>query len=85
MKYRSEGFPENAEMVQTGIEVRRHNDPNLIKFNELWFDEVRTKSKRDQLSFNYVAWKLNFSYVMFDYAVLFSPKFFPIKMHKHGW
>lgn len=83
--YMKEGFPENFGMVQTGIEVRKHNDPDLISFNEKWFEEVRTKSKRDQLSFNYIVWKTDFKYIMFDYKVLFSPKFFPINMHKHGW
>jgi hypothetical protein len=84
--YRNEGFPENQGMVQTGIEIRKHNSEDLIKFNEAWFEEVRTRSKRDQLSFNYVCWKLGIpKYIMFSHSVLFNPKFFQIKQHNHGW
>jgi hypothetical protein len=36
-----------------------------VAFGEGWWDELSKKSKRDQLSFNYVAWKqqLQFRYV----------------------
>lgn len=85
-RYREEGFPKNRGMVQTGIQFRFHNTPELIQFNEAWFNEVKNGSKRDQLSFNYIAWKQKgFEYVKISHAVLFNSHLFPIKPHNHGW
>ena len=67
-KYKNEGFPEDVGLVESGVLFRRHNDDAIIKVMEEWYDEILHHSKRDQLSFNYVCWKNNFS---FDYADLF--------------
>lgn len=56
-KYKDEGFPENYGLVQSNIMVRWHNDEDCIKVMEVWADEVRKLSHRDQLSFNYALWK----------------------------
>jgi hypothetical protein len=34
----------------------------MKRFDEVWWDEISRHSRRDQLSFNYVAWKLGFEY-----------------------
>ena len=65
-EYEKEGFPRNYGLVQSNIIVRKHNDKNCIKLMECWFDELKNKSHRDQLSFNYVCWKnqdVNFEYL----------------------
>jgi len=59
-QYRKEGMPTNAGLVETGMQLRRHNDPELIRFQELLWHEMTTKTRRDQLSWTYCAWKLNF-------------------------
>ena len=56
-KYRLEEYPTHNGLVMTGCMVRSHNDPLVIKTMEMWWKEVKTHSCRDQLSFNYVAWK----------------------------
>lgn len=56
-RYRKEGFPKNNGLLQSNILLRKHNDKNCIKLMEDWFEEVKNGSHRDQLSFNYVAWK----------------------------
>lgn len=56
-EYEKEGFPRNYGLVQSNIIVRKHNDKDCIKLMECWFDELKNKSHRDQLSFNYVCWK----------------------------
>jgi len=61
-RYRREGCPP-LSTVWTGIIIRRHNDPEVIKFDELWWNEVCIGSVRDQISFPYVAWKLGVEYV----------------------
>jgi len=55
--YRRQGFPENAGLVETGVLIRKHNAPNIIKLMEAWWQELSTHSRRDQLSFPYAAWR----------------------------
>lgn len=58
-KYKSENYPSNNGMVQTGIMIRKHNELCCIEVMELWKDELVKHSHRDQLSFNYALWKTN--------------------------
>jgi len=57
-KYKTEGFPKNYGLFETGFLLRRNNEENS-KFNDLWWNEVNLGSGRDQLSQMYVSWKLN--------------------------
>ena len=58
-RYKKESVPTNYGLHRTGVLVRK-NVPIVQKFNELWWNEVFKNSKRDQLSFDYIRWKLNF-------------------------
>ena len=62
-QYREEGYPENNGLPEAGVLLRKHT-PEMQKFNELWWQEVLSHSKRDQLSFGYLARKhgLKFGY-----------------------
>ena len=55
--YRSEGFPKNHGLITSMVIGRRHKDPDTIKLNNLWWEQICTYSKRDQLSFDYSRWK----------------------------
>ena len=57
VQYKEEGFPKSYGLLETGILIRKHNDENIIRFNELWWDEINKGSRRDQLSIMYVLWK----------------------------
>ena len=61
-KYHSEGYPSNNGLINGGIILRKHNENDCIKVMENWWEEIKYNSKRDQLSFNYVAWKNNFNF-----------------------
>jgi len=80
--YKSIGYPSNNGQATTPIVVRNHNDVDVIKHNEDWWAEIKYYSKRDQLSFNYVAWKndFNFTYLEGDSR---SNKYF-MSMGKHS-
>lgn len=56
-RYRKDNYPTNNGLIESGILFRRHNNPKLVKVMEDWFAEIFKFSKRDQISFNYVAWK----------------------------
>ena len=87
-QYSKEGFPEDFGMLQSGILFRKHNQENIIDFQSQWWNEIVTKSKRDQLSFNYIKWKneglINHE-MLNSQQLLFDSRFFPIQQHKHGW
>ena len=59
-RFKQEGYPENNGLITAPILIRKHFDNEVTKVMEAWWNIVNTESKRDQLSFNYVAWKLNF-------------------------
>ena len=43
--------------------LRRHNEKDVIDTMEMWWEEIKYGSRRDQLSFNYCAWKSNLNFV----------------------
>ncbi len=55
-----EGYPKKNGLIKGGVLIRKHNDTKVIKVMEEWWHMVSSMSKRDQLSFNYVAWKNKF-------------------------
>lgn len=56
-RYRNEGYPDNNGLIVSGVMYRKHNSADVINCMEAWWDEIKYGSKRDQLSFNYAAWK----------------------------
>lgn len=61
-RYRAEGYPVHCGLIDGSILIRRHNDAEVRKVMEDWWQELKNESKRDQLSFNYVIWKNNAKY-----------------------
>lgn len=57
-KLRKEKFPKHQGLCETNVMFRRHDDPITSKVNALWWQCIERYSRRDQLSFNYVLWKL---------------------------
>ena len=55
--YQDEGYPSHNGLITGMVILRRHNEKDCIKVMEDWWTEIKYGSKRDQLSFNYVAWK----------------------------
>jgi len=60
-RYRAEGYPAYAGMVETSCVVRK-SSAAVTQFNNAWWQQIEAGSYRDQLSFNYVARKQNFLY-----------------------
>lgn len=61
-RYVNDNYPEQNGLITGGVILRRHNEKDCIKVMEDWWKEIRYGSKRDQLSFNYVAWKNKFKF-----------------------
>lgn len=56
-RYRCEGYPRHHGLYAGGLMARRHGRPPLNEMCELWFEEVKRGSRREQLSLNYALWK----------------------------
>ncbi len=49
-RLRAEGHPERAGLLNGGLIARRNRDPQVIRFNEIWWDLYSNGSERDQIS-----------------------------------
>jgi len=55
-KLQKAGYPRNNGLAETKVVVRR-NVEKVIKFNQCWFLQMAMGTVRDQVNFNYAAWK----------------------------
>lgn len=65
-RYRKEGFTGENELLEGGVLWKKHNSPEIVRLMEAWWREITDYSRRDQLSFNYCAWKENVFCDMID-------------------
>lgn len=64
-RYRTEGYPENNGLAETGITLRRHTDA-AKRHGEAWWAEIAGGSRRDQLSFDYCCARSGVRYATFS-------------------
>lgn len=81
-RYEKERYPENNGLISTGVILRRHKDPKIIETMDAWWNEVENFSKRDQMSFNYIAWKYNTPFSILDDYIR-DNKYFKWRIHDH--
>jgi len=55
--YLAEGMPRNWGLAETRVFIRR-NTPQIRALNEALWNEIKTRSVRDQIALPYVCWKL---------------------------
>lgn len=67
--YQRVGYPPNAGLIAGTMLLRRHNDRQVAQVMAAWFSEVLQHSYRDQMSFNYAAWKHAFEPRYFEGAL----------------
>ena len=56
-RYKAERYPKDNGLSATSVILRRHTEA-IRRFNGAWWLEILFGSLRDQLSFEYVRWKL---------------------------
>jgi hypothetical protein len=54
-RYRLEGMPDDGYLHAAGFILRRHTE-QVASFNEMWFDELRATSVRDQPALAHTLW-----------------------------
>lgn len=72
--YRADGYPEDNGLIEGCVILRRHSR-KIIRFNEMWYDIITRYSRRDQLSFNYVAHQLKMKVRYWPGNYSFNPHF----------
>jgi O-antigen biosynthesis protein len=60
---KQKGFPPQMGMNETGLLFRRHHEKLCREMMESWWELIQNYSRRDQLSFTYVAWKHNYKLI----------------------
>jgi len=78
-RYKLEGYPADNGLLMGGIIARKHNRKSK-RINRAWWKEIENGSVRDQLSINYVLWKLGEKIGISDYENDIKNIF---KLHKH--
>lgn len=81
-RYRVEGYPEEAGLAACTIILRRHTEA-VRRFNEHWWEEISNGSMRDQLSFNYLCWKLGMKYDVIPGDLFRNERFEYLFPHGH--
>ena len=81
-RYNEEGYPAANGLIISGVLLRKHNKTNVIKSMELWWRELKHHSRRDQLSFNYAAWKTDLNFNLVDGDIRDNHYFYLLK-HNH--
>ncbi|MBN1617748.1 DUF616 domain-containing protein [Candidatus Dojkabacteria bacterium] len=76
LKYTKEGYPKNYGLLAGGIIARKNKSMKIIKFNELWWNEILHNSRRDQLSLVYSLWKLGIIPGVVDVELLQNEYFY---------
>ncbi len=56
-RYLEMGYQKGKGLSETSA-VLRKNTPEIVSFNEAWWSEISLGSRRDQLSFDFLVWKL---------------------------
>lgn len=84
-RYREEGFPKNHGLLSSGVLIRGHHHPEVVKTMESWWSEISAGSRRDQLSFNYAAWKNGLDYGIIDGDLRRHTYFFRIGKHRSDY
>lgn len=78
------GFPRHFGLFETNVIIRFHNDPKCKAVMDTWWNEIETRTKRDQLSFTYSLWKngLISDYVMSLGNCSRNSEYFSVVNHK---
>lgn len=82
LRYVEWGFKDNLGITENGILIRRHNDPQVIRLMQLWWQEFQNGCLRDQISLMPCLYRLGFEKFMILDANIHNNKWVMICSHK---
>ncbi len=56
------GMPRHFGLYENNVIFRKHSDPDVVRFDEMWWEILNRFSGRDQLSQTYCLWKTGLPY-----------------------
>lgn len=71
--YKRAGYPEGNGLISGCFLLRRHGATKVRQCMEEWFENVLGYSKRDQISFNFVAWRQNLQFTTLPLGLTDNP------------
>jgi len=81
LRYKDEGFPDNFGLHETTVLLRDMRSKKAINFSRLWWNEFISGGYRDQLSFDYVRWKLDYNVAELEHDYFGVSKMFLKLIH----
>lgn len=66
---KNEKFPDNLGLIESTLIFRNFNNKKVIETMNIWFDCIKDYSHRDQLFFNYAAWKTKINFNLIDIVI----------------
>lgn len=82
--YAAEGLPPDHGLTENAIILRRHDAPGLDGAMDLWWQQLATYTKRDQLSLPYVLWKSGLRAKVWDWSYWSENPYFHRYIHRRG-
>lgn len=79
-RYHKEGYPVDNGLICGSCIIRNIKDEDVKQLMEAWWEQIENNSLRDQLSFNYAAWKTGISYDLMKIHTFINP-YFSVKNH----
>ena len=84
-RYLDEGLPKAHAFTENAIIFRRHGNPALERAMDLWWEELETYTKRDQLSLPYVLHKTGIRAKIWDWNYTEENPYFHRYLHRHSF
>lgn len=78
--YKKDNYPRHNGLIESTILFRKNKSTKLSKTMTMWFNEIKKYSCRDQISFNYVAYKTGLKFNLLDFNV-FDNDYFGWRKH----
>lgn len=80
---KADKYPEHNGLYETNVLLRNHGDSKIKELCDKWWDFIENYSRRDQLSFNYLLWKLNIKHYPIDKKSLRTRSDFKMIVHNY--
>jgi hypothetical protein len=84
-RYRAAGLPEDHPFTENGIIFRRHGGPRLDAAMTLWWEEITTYTRRDQISLPYVLHATGIAAKVWDWNYKYENPYFVRYPHRDGF
>ena len=84
-RYKKQNYPHENGLISATVLFREHHNQHVKKTMETWWNEIKNGSKRDQISFNFSAWKNNFKPYIIDGDVRNNAYFYMLGKHRKSF